>query len=183
MPKKNTKPSTTNVVEEKPVVKENPKETLTKEFKDHDLIMCHSVVPGGLYVDCKSGSLYEFADCGGECEIEYRDLVDLVRRRSSHIFTPTFVIDNDDFVAEFPQLRSFYGELYSLADLRGILNAPVAQMAQMIEGLPTSVHTTLRNLAAQMIGSGEIDSVKKVKALSEIFNADFELLNSLVNNN
>ena len=185
MPKKNTKTTTatrTRTVAEKPIVNEAPKEASThKTFNDHDMILCHSVVPGGLYIDCRSGNFYEFTDCDGVCEIEYKDLVDLVRRRSDHIFTPTFVIDDDDFVAEFSQLKNFYDEMYSLADLKGILNAPVADMAQIINGLPSSVQMTLRNLAAQMIGTGEIDSVRKVKALSEIFKADFELLNSLIN--
>ena len=64
---------TEEIVEEKPV-------KVKKTFTDSDYILCRSVTSGGLNIVSQSGSLYDFRDYGEECEINYRDLVTLIRR-------------------------------------------------------------------------------------------------------
>ena len=67
-------------------VKEN------KVFTDSDYILCSSVWSGGLNVSSQSGNIYRFEDYGSECDINYRDLVTLIRRGSDHVFLPRFII-------------------------------------------------------------------------------------------
>lgn len=150
-----------------------------KKFNDGDFIMCHSVIVGGLNVNCRSSNHYEFNKYGGECEIEYRDLVDLIHKHSDHIFKPRFVIDDEDFIEEFPQLKKFYAELYTTDDFKEILKLPNNVMKQNIAMMPDETKDTLKKLAATMVGTGEIDSISKVKALTEIFGANFNLLSEL----
>lgn len=163
--------NTEEVVEEKPLKK--------KSFSNDDYILCRSVIPGGLNITCRSGNHYEFDDYGSECEIEYRDLVELVRKHSDHIFMPRFVIQNDDFIKEFPQLEKLYKDMFSLSDLKEVLLLPADQMQRTITKLPDGIKPTLKNLAAQMIDSGEIDSVRSIRVLSDVFGADFNLLSEL----
>lgn len=150
-----------------------------KTFTDSDYILCHSVWYGGLNVTCRSGNSYEFKDYGKECDINYRDLVDLVRKGSDHIFTPRFVIDDEDFIEEFPNLKRVYASLYTTTDLLEILELPISRMRTEIEKLPIESKEVLSKMISTEIAKGRLDSISKVRALSEIFNSDFNLLSEL----
>lgn len=165
-----------NVVieEEKPVIVKEK-----KVFTDSDYILCRSVWSGGLNVTSQSGNLYEFKDYGSECEINYRDLVTLIRRGSSHIFTPRFVILDEDFLKDFPTVQRVYGTMYTRNDLVEILDLPITQMKKAIEKLPKATKDSMRNLIATQISNGKLDSISKVRALTEIFDSDFNLLSDL----
>lgn len=153
-----------------------------KEFKDSDYVLCRSVWSGGLNVTCKSGATYEFKKYGADCDIEYRDLVNLIRKNSDHIFAPRFVILDEDFLEDFPQVKRMYSTMYSPTELHTILELPINQMKTEIENLPEATKKTLLSLVATEIAKGRLDSIKKVKVLSEIFDSDFNLLSELFNN-
>lgn len=164
---------------------EEPKDTSTKKtkkkFEQTDFIMCRSVIQGGLFLEgAKTKQLYRWTDYGDETEVEYRDLVSEVRAKSAFVFSPYFIVEDEDFIEEFPQLKQFYNQYYSVKDLREILSLPLSSMAKKIEELPNGAKESLRSLAASMISSGAIDSVSKIKKLDEIFDTDMEFLSSLL---
>ena len=150
-----------------------------KIFHDNDYIMCKSIIAGGLNITCRSSNYYRFVEYGGKCEIEYRDLVELIRIHSDHIFLPRIIIEDEDFLEQFPQVKKFYDSLYTTDDLRIILGLPNDKMEFEIQKLPHEMFETLRGLASGMISSGEIDSVNKIRCLSKIFDADFNLLSEM----
>lgn len=171
----NTVEETENIAE-----KESSKDVSSKKiYRDGDYILCRSIVAGGLTINCRSGNPYRFNNYGSTCEIEYRDLVELIRKHSDHIFVPRIIVDEDDFVDEFPQLKKFYTELYTIGDLKEILLLPDSQMEKTINSLPNELKATLKNIAATMIENGEIDSISKVRALTETLGADFTFLSEL----
>lgn len=151
----------------------------TNDNHEKQYVMCRSVTSGGLNINCKSGNVYEFNKYGSDCEIEYHDLVALVRKHSDHIFEPRIVIEDEAFIAEFPQLSKAYEKLYTKQDLEDILRLQPAQMTEQIKSLPASVFENLRNIVATKIADGSIDSVRKIRALSEIYDSDFNLLSEL----
>lgn len=148
-------------------------------FTDSDYILCRSVWSGGLNVVSQSGNLYSFKDYGSECEINYRDLVTLIRRGSDHIFLPRFVILDEDFLKDFPTIQKVYGTMYTMNDLVEILELPITHMRREIEKLPPSTKENMRNLIATQIANGKLDSIAKVRTLTEIFKSDFNLLSDL----
>lgn len=150
-----------------------------KVFTDSDYILCRSVWAGGLNVISQSGNLYEFKDYGSECEINHRDLVTMIRRGSEHIFLPRFVILDEDFLKDFPTVQKVYGAMYTMDDLVEILELPITQMKREVEKLPKATKDSMRNLVATRIANGKLDSISKVRALTEIFNSDFNLLSDL----
>ena len=169
------------IEEVKPVMVSEPVVVEEKKtFTDSDYILCRSVCSGGLNVVSQSGNLYEFKDYGAECEINYRDLVTLIRRGSEHVFLPRFVILDDDFLKDFPTVQKVYGEMYTKDDLIEILNLPVPAMKREIEKLPESTKNSMCNLAATQIVNKKLDSIATVRALTEIFNLDFNLLSELL---
>lgn len=166
------------IVEEKPVAtKKIEKEK--KVFTDSDYILCRSVWSGGLNVTSQSGNLYKFKDYGSDCEINYRDLVTMIRRGSEHIFKPRFIIMDDDFLVDFPTVKRVYGEMYTREDLLKILDLPVSRMKSEIAKLPEDTKNSMCALATTQIVSGRLDSISKVRALTELFNLDFNLLSDL----
>lgn len=165
----------TDVPPERPV--EEVKEK--REFNDSDYILCRSVWPGGLTVTCQSGDYYEFAEYGTTCDIKYRDLVSLTRKHSDHIFLPRFIIMDDNFIQEFSQIQRLYSSMYTINDLKEILDLSINQMTEEISKLPDATKDTLRSLVATEIANGHLDSIRKVKALSDIFDSDFNLLSEL----
>jgi hypothetical protein len=164
-------------IEKAPVKTVSVKEK--KVFTDSDYILCRSVWSGGLNVISQSGNLYEFNDYGSECEINYRDLVTMIRRGSGHVFMPRFVILDEDFLQDFPTVQRVYGTMYTMNDLVEILTLPNAQMKREIEKLPKATKDSMRTLIATQIANGKLDSISKVRVLTEIFDSDFNLLSDL----
>lgn len=160
-------------------LKETIVEKQKKVFTDSDYILCRSVWFGGLNVTCKSGNSYEFKDYGKECDINYRDLVSLVRKSSDHIFLPRFIILDEDFLNEFPTIRKVYAAMYTTKDLLDILDLPISRMKAEIAKLPDESKNVLHKMIATEIANGHLDSIAKVRALSNIFDSDFNLISEL----
>jgi hypothetical protein len=173
---------TVTVAEEVQPVEEKiiEEKKVKKEFSQSDGIQCHSVVQGGLYfVGDKTGMLYSFSDYGDITDIEYRDLVAAIRTKSGYVFNPYFIVDDEDFIAEFPALKKFYEDQISVKDLKNILNMPVDEMIDAIKKLPPTAIDSLKKIAATQVGNGKLDSVKKIKALDELFGTDLNLIGEL----
>lgn len=163
-------------------VKETKKTVTSKKksFDPSDGILCRSVVTGALYLEgSKTKMPYVWSNYGDETEVEYRDLVALVREQSGYIYNPFFIIDNEDFIAEFPQLEKFYSENYSIKELSDILELPINEMIQSIKRLPKTAVNTIKKIAASQVSVGQIDSVRKIKALDELFGTDLNLISEI----
>lgn len=174
-----------NVVDT-PIV-ETPTENIVetkepKKFNQNDGILCRSITQGGLFCDGKSGMTYEFVDYGDETEIQYGDLSAAVKAKAKYIFTPSILILDEDFVNEFPQLKKFYDEVYTVGDLKKVLDLPIDEMVNTIKNLPHTVYESLKTIAATQVYNGELDSVKKIRALDEVLGVDLSLLNELFAN-
>lgn len=148
-------------------------------FKDTDGIKCRSVISGGLYVEgMKTKMTYSWTDYGDVSEIEYRDLVAAVRSKDKSVYEPRFIIEDKDFLEEFPTLDKFYSERFTTKDIRAILNLPIDEMIEAIDKLPKGAVDSLKSIAAKQVASGELDSVKKIKALDTLFGTDLNLIGS-----
>ena len=151
-----------------------------KEFAPGDGVKCKSVIQGGLYFEGpKTGMLYSFSDYGDVTEIEYRDLVAAVRTKSGYVYNPYFVIEDVDFINEFPSLTKFYEDQVSIKDLKHILDLPVSDMISAIKTLTPTAITSLKTIASTQVASGKLDSVKKIKTLDEIFGTDLNLIGEI----
>ena len=163
-----------NVVEEKVL---GEIRTAPKKFEQEDLIPCRSMVSGQLFIEgARSKLLYTFADYGDVCDIEYRDLIYLVRSyQDKTIYEPRIIIEDEDFIEQNPKLGELYTNMYTDRDLIEVISLPVRQMVDTIKSLPTGCKNALKGIAATMIDSGALDSIQKIKALDEIFGTNMML--------
>ncbi len=154
-----------------------------KKFNPNDPVRCQSVTQGTLFVDgLVTNMKYNFVEYGIEGDILYRDLVSLVVSRNKAIFKPRIIVLDEDFIAEYPELRKFYKEHFATKNIKEILNLPDYEMKEAISKLPKGAVESLKSIAVNQIVSGEIDSIRKIKALDEAFGTDLSLLNELLSN-
>lgn len=162
------------VVEEKVIKREK------KSFDQEDGILCRSITEGLLIVEGpKTSAPYRFVEYGSELEIEYRDLVAIVRQKYDYIKHPYFVILDEDFVNEFPQIRNLYATNYPLDDIRSILSKPTEEMVEIIKTLPSGAKESLKNMVATDVSLGRINEIDKLKALNSIYNIDFGIVSDV----
>lgn len=152
-----------------------------REFDPSDGILCRSVTYGKLFVNgTKTGMSYIFSDYDDEAEIEYRDLVALIRAKDKAIYKPRIIVMDEDFIDEYSALKKFYNEHFAVKNLKEILDMPEYDMKEAISKLPKGAVDTLKSMAVDQITTGEIDSIKKIKALDEAFGTNLSLLNELL---
>lgn len=164
---------------------ETPKTAKTKKvFEQSEGVLCRSVVEGSLYMQgAKTQMLYSWTEYGDVSEVEYRDLAAAVRSKSKFVYNPWFIVDDEDFLAEFPQLKKFYDESHTVRDLKRILNLPVNEMINEIKKLPAGAFESLKTIAAKQVADGVMDSVSKIRALDDLFGTDLNLIGELVQDN
>lgn len=170
---------TTPVVEEVTKVAEPTVTALPKkvEFKKDEGILCRSVTDGWLGMEGKKSQiLYQWLNYGDLVEVEYDDLVAAVRSSSSMVFAPYFVIENEDFLAMYPQVQKAYESKYTQSDLNDIFTLRPSEIKRAISDLPESIATTVKSMAVNKIRTGELDSISRIKALDEVFNIDLTSL-------
>lgn len=170
----------TNTVDVEETIECTEKKIEPRKFKETDPIVCKSITSGELgMVGGKTGINYTWAGRGDETEVEYQDLVAAIRSGKKHITAPTFIIMNEDFLAQFPQVENVYSSMYSFSDLKDILKLSPSQMKNVIESLPVGAKESIKNIASTEISKGTLDSVHKIKILDEIFDTKFMLMTEL----
>lgn len=162
------------------IINEEPAIRTPKKFEPMDGVLCRSIVDGVLVMSgIKSNNFYKWADTNDVTEVEYQDLVSAVRSNTSYVYAPHFIIEDEDFLAQFPQVQKVYDSMYTTADLKEILKLPVKTMMEEIESLPNGSKDNLRDIAGKMVLNGQLDSVQKIKALDEFYNTNFMITTNL----
>lgn len=175
--------STTESVKAEPVktadVKEVKKEK--KSYAPSDGIPCKSITNGGLYMPgLKSNILYSWVDAGDIVEVEYQDLQAAIRSNNGYVMNPLFVIEDEELVSQFPQLKKLYEVLYSVGELEDVVTElSPGDMKATILSLPKGAQDAIKHLASKMVSDGRLDSVKKIKTLDEIFDTEMSIMTGL----
>lgn len=168
---------TTQVEEDAPVAEKVVVPEKKMKHNPSDGILCRSLTVGKLCIEgVNTRTVYRFMDYGAEVEIEYRDLASAVRGHLEYIFTPRFIIEDDLFINEFPELEKFYKEKFTLKELTDILYMNEKDMEDNISILPKGAKEQFINIVSTKISTGELDSVKKIKTLERILGVDFSLV-------
>ena len=174
-----TKKTTTEneIVEEKPIIEETkPVTKQPKKFAQDDMILCRSVTYGELLLTGpKSKLLYSWANYGDETEIPFQDLQALRSTRSSYLFRPRFIIEDEDLVELWAKdFKDMYNNLVD-EDVDALFKLPLNQFKSKLKKAPRGVQQAVKNIAGEKILNGSLDSLAKIKAIDEILNTDLKL--------
>ena len=76
-----------------------------RKFENEDPIPCESITVGELRMKgIKSNVNYIWAGRGDVTDVEYQDLVAAIRSSKSQVYSPAFIIKDEEFVNAFPQI-------------------------------------------------------------------------------
>lgn len=154
-----------------------PKTETKKQFSEHDGITCVSCTAGELLVQGpKTRTLYDWHGIGDSYEVEYCDLISMVRSKSKYIFRPRFIIQDQDFISQNKQVKDFYENMYSIDDLRGILSMSADEISEVLQKLPIGAQDTVKSLASGAIEDHTLDSIQVIKALDKFFGTNMLFL-------
>ena len=93
-----------------------------------------------------------------------------------------FTIEDEELVAQFPQLKKIYNTLYSVGDLEDVItDLSPGDMKATILSLPKGAQDSIKHLASKMVSDGRLDSVRKIKVLDEIFDTEMSIMTGLFN--
>lgn len=169
--KKETVSEEMEVATESKVVKKTP-----RKFAPDDLIVCRSITFGELLLTGKKSKLlYSWANYGDTTEVEYQDLQALKSTRSSYLFKPRFIIEDEDLVEQWGK---DFGDVYKNIediDAEDLLKLPVAQLRSKLKKASKGVQLAVKNIAGDKILNGSLDSLAKIKAIDEILGTDLKL--------
>lgn len=165
------------VFEEDAVVTESKAAKKTaRKFAPDDLIVCRSITFGELLLTGKKSKLlYSWANYGDTTEVEYQDLQALKSTRSSYLFKPRFIIEDEELVEQWGK---DFGDIYKNIediDAEDLLKLPVAQLRSKLKKASKGVQLAVKNIAGDKILNGSLDSLAKIKAIDEILGTDLKL--------
>ena len=156
---------------------ENTTKPKKKTFKAHDMIQCRSFTNGKYSLNGKKSDIsYRWLNNGDVLGVEYQDLLYEVHAKRPSVYKPRIIILDEDFLKQNPEVQDFYDTMYTTQDLEEVLSVPASQLAKVIDQLPDGAKESLKGLASTKINNGTLDSVKKIKALDEIFDTNMLFL-------
>lgn len=153
------------------------KEKETKRvYKDEDLIPCRSITSGGLYVEGdRTHYLYTWADYGDVVDVEYRDLIFMIRQNNKNVFEPRFIIEDAELVSQFKNLDNLYTTMYEIGDFETLLSLNVRDLEAQIKLLPSGAQNAFKQYVVTAIDNRTLDSVQKIKVIDNIFKTNLLL--------
>lgn len=161
------KASAQTAASKKTVATVPPKEVT---FGEHDGIECVSCTAGELVIEgLRTKTLYDWHGIGDVIQVEYGDLISMVRSRSQYVFKPRFIIKNEDFINENKSVNEFYQSMYTIDDLNEIVNMPTEKIKNVLPQLPAGAQDALKGIVGGAIDNGTLDSVTKIRVFDEFF--------------
>ena len=173
---KNTEAENLNEEVVQEVTPTHAKKRAPRKFEQSDPILCRSVTYGELlYPANKSRLLYSWANYGDSTEVEYQDLQALRSTKSAYLNAPYFMIEDEELLEQWPEFKKLY-EKIAVTDIDKMFDLPLNKFNAALRNLPVGFKDSIKNIASAKILDGTLDSIKKIKAIDEVFNTDLKLL-------
>lgn len=147
-----------------------------RKYSPDDLIPCRSVTYGELLLSApKSKLMYVWANYNDVTEVEFQDLQALKSIRSSYLFRPRIVIEDDELVEQWGKdFKDMYSKIVNV-DVEDMFNLPLGKFKTALKNAPKGVQQAVKNIAGEKILDGSLDSLAKIKAIDEILGTDLKL--------
>lgn len=164
------------VTEEIKSTTESEPKKAPRKFAPNDLIVCRSVTYGELLLSgVKSKLMYVWSNYGDTTEVEFQDLQALKSTRSSYLFRPRFVIEDEELVEQWSKdFGTMYQDLVEV-DVDELFKLPIGKFKTALKKAPKGVQQAVKNIAGEKIMNGSLDSLAKIKAIDEILGTDLKL--------
>lgn len=104
-------------------------------------------------------------------DVEYIELGELVSMRNSQraFFEKGWLGIDDPDIIKFLKVEQYYKNIINLEHIEDFFNLPNNKIEEKLKNMSDGYRENIKNKAIDMIKNDEIDSIKKVKFLKEIF--------------
>lgn len=170
----------TDINEVEEVKAETKKEKVTqksvRKYNPTDRIPCRSLTYGELLLTGpKTKLLHTWANYGDVTEMEYQDLQALKSTRSSYLYKPRFIIEDEELVEQWAgDFKKMYDEIVTM-DVEALFRLPIGQLKAKLKKAPAGVQLAVKNMAGEKIMNGTLDSIAKIKAIDEVLDTQLML--------
>lgn len=155
---------------------EAPKPVVEKKsYEKDELIPCSSVFPGSaVLVGRKTGNIYNWDEIGDVTEVEYQDLMsEIVNKRSSFIYDPLILIQDEDIVNSRPAIKELYSRLVSTEDIKyTLMGGDVAEIRKILKKIPTGMIESVKCMIFTMIENHELRDIGTMKIVDAILKTE-----------
>lgn len=147
-----------------------------RKYAPDDMVTCRSLTYGELLLTGpKSKLLYSWANYNDTTEVEYQDLQALKSTRSSYLYRPRFIIEDEELVEQWGKdFTEMYNNVVEV-DVEDMFKLPLNQFKSKLKKAPRGVQQAVKNIAGEKILNGSLDSLAKIKAIDEILGTDLKL--------
>lgn len=176
--------STVKNIEEDVVESAEVKETETKrsepkkvrKYAPSDMIPCRSVTYGELLLPGpKTKLLYTWSNYDDVTEVEFQDLQALKSTRSTYLFKPRFLIEDEELIEQW---KGDFGKMYeeiTNTDVEAIFKLSASQIKSKLKKAPSGIQQAVKNIAGEKIMNGTLDSLAKIKAIDEVLGTQLKM--------
>lgn len=155
------------------------KKTATKEVRKYapgDMIPCRSVTYGELLLPGpKTRLLYTWANYNDVTEIEFQDLQALKSTRSTYLYKPRFIIEDEELIEQW---KNDFGKMYdeiTNVDVEELFRLSASQIKAKLKKAPAGIQQAVKNVAGEKIMNGSLDSLAKIKAIDEVLGTQLKM--------
>ena len=147
-----------------------------RKYAPDDMVTCRSLTYGELLLTGpKSKLLYSWANYNDTTDVEYQDLQALKSTRSSYLYRPRFIIEDEELVEQWGKdFTDMYNNVVEV-DVEDMFKRPLNQFKSKLKKAPRGVQQAVKNIAGEKILNGSLDSLAKIKAIDEILGTDLKL--------
>ena len=100
----------------------------------------------------------------------------MLARKSDYLFYPYFIVMDEDFLKENPQLQEITNQFYGLDDPRSFFDKTPDALESFLNSAPEGVKDAARTAAAKLIKDGQLDSIRIVKTIDKSLGTEFAKL-------
>lgn len=138
-----------------------------KKIDPNQIITVYNGFHGAMYYRSrKTGELYQWDGFGDEQDMELSELKNAKSSSKKHFINNWFMFDEDDaWVIEYLGVGRYYKNAVSIDGFDDIFTKSPAEIAEIVNGMSAGQKRSAAYRAQQMIGDGEIDSMKKISVL------------------
>jgi hypothetical protein len=156
--------------------KEKAAPKAARKYAPTDRIPCRSLTYGELLLTGpKTKLLHTWANYGDVTEMEYQDLQALKSTRSSYLYKPRFIIEDEELVEQWPgDFKKMYDDIVEM-DVEALFRLPIGQLKAKLKKAPAGVQLAVKNMAGEKIMNGTLDSLAKIKAIDEVLDTQLML--------
>ena len=146
---------------------DKPKKVVKKEFDNNEFITVKNGFNGKLiYISKRTGEKFIWENFGDEQEIELLELKNAKNSRKGFFIKNWFMFDDPE-ILDHLGVSQYYKFSLRLSEFDKIFDKEPDDLKTSINKLPDGQKKSLAYRARKLIGSGEIDSKKKIAVIEE----------------